>query len=199
LASPVAAFIRVFKCMEEGLLQIPIFPELNLRRYAHSCHSCTLNRVTVLLLILFCGVDSRNRPWSSGQTTWNSVLGSRAFKTPERTKQSPIGPMNFPETSVNNYGHTLRNTPEERRHLHRGGSLQVSQPLPWLAVPMTALFSSQECLTSAQIRADTRCVAQGYGSCHFCANGTDFLPTCCCILHEKQTSPRWSVARYRGL
>jgi len=35
-----------------------------------------------------------------------------------------MGPMGFPETSVNNYECMLRNIPEERRsHFHRGGSL----------------------------------------------------------------------------
>ena len=36
-----------------------------------------------------------------------------------------MGPIGCPETSVQNYHPTLRNTPEERRsHLHDGGSLK---------------------------------------------------------------------------
>jgi len=40
-------------------------------------------------------------------------------------KQSKTGQTGCPETSVNNYQHTLRNNPEERRpHLHDGGNLK---------------------------------------------------------------------------
>jgi len=34
-----------------------------------------------------------------------------------------MGRIGFPEMSLNNYQHKLRNIPEERSHLHRGGSL----------------------------------------------------------------------------
>jgi hypothetical protein len=35
-----------------------------------------------------------------------------------------MGQMGCPEMSLNNYQPKLRNIPEERSHLHRGGSLR---------------------------------------------------------------------------
>jgi hypothetical protein len=45
--------------------------------------------------------------------------------TPSKVSQSKTGHIGCPETSVNNYQHTLRNNLEERRpHLHDGGNLK---------------------------------------------------------------------------
>jgi hypothetical protein len=49
-------------------------------------------------------------------------FGTRSPSWISRTLK--MGPIGFPETSVQNYHSTLRNIPEERRsNLHRGGSL----------------------------------------------------------------------------
>jgi hypothetical protein len=88
--------------------------------YSFSVEVFTLKTLIVSLLIPFCGVDGRNRPWSTGLTTWSSVFDSRALKPPERAKQSRIG------LSRNICNQLPTNGGRRRKPV-------VSQPLPWLA------------------------------------------------------------------
>ena len=68
---------------------------------------------------------------SSGMLGSIPLTGYRRFGTSYRSHLQgtacplKMGPIGCPETSVNNYGSTLRNIPEERRsHLHRGSSVK---------------------------------------------------------------------------
>jgi hypothetical protein len=57
--------------------------------YVHFSLRFYLKQLIVMLLIPFCGVDGRNRPWSIGLTVWGSVFDSRVSK-PQKGLSSPV-------------------------------------------------------------------------------------------------------------
>jgi hypothetical protein len=66
--------------------------------------------------------------WRFGRTGWYKLQGSgnSRFLDSWPLKMGPIG---YPETSVRNYHHTLRNNQEEcKSHLLHGGSLKSRKP-----------------------------------------------------------------------
>jgi len=59
--------------------------------------------------------------------TGQIVFKAQAFQTAPRRM---LFCLLDPSTSINNYQHTLRNNPEERRpHLHRSGGLKACAPI----------------------------------------------------------------------
>jgi hypothetical protein len=79
-----------------------------------------------------------------------------------------MGPISFPETSVQNCHSTLRHIPEERRsHLHGGGSLKSRMFSPAVRVPITLWFSVTAIAVRACMLSDGNENRQAYRSFHY--------------------------------